>query len=417
MAAEGLGQPLGRPLGRPHGEGGQEGPYEIGPHFLGGSEDLVGVTGMVFTPAGDLVLVSERSPFLRWFSPQGVLRAYVDEGSVSTLTSTRPPRFRRVRRPPRDAVALWVPALGRIGSITPGGQVRWSAPIEAESLSGEVVGALDWETLLIREVRWDGESEAAPAPGPAASASVRVPSPAHRVAWQEQVVLSLHRIGAPGRLELGIWPGRTWVQTPYGRQPIPFGLAPVVTVGGGEVIVAEPHGELLIFNRRGTLTRRHQTEVLDRPIEAEDRARFLRIGEREVGVDATPALEALLASVPADARIPAFDGLLRAPTGHLWARLARLDPDEPARWLILDPAGQPVGDPVTPPELSVRAVHEDAIAGAAYHTLMFEIVRIYPVDLLGADPALRRGTTGPSHAPDPRAPGPGAPGAILGHEG
>lgn len=336
---------------------------EIGPHFLGGEQDLIGVTGLSFAPTGQVVLVSERDPFLRWFSPQGVLQAYVDEASVSTL-STRTPRFPRPwfwqRRGRSDEPVVWVPALERIAVLTAGGQVRWSPPFDAGIMSGDVVAAVDPETVLVREVRWKQGQ-----PG----------------LLQEEVVLRLYRVGRTQPIELGTWPGRRWTETPRGREPVPFTLAPAVTAGTGRVVVAEPAGRLVLFGADGRSLGNLATGISAAVVTEQDRATFLRVGLEALGEASRTHLEGLLAAIPEDTLRPAFDQLLQSPSGYLWVRHARVDLETPPRWLVFDSSGVPVADVEVPGGFSLRAVHDEWLAGGAYHPLMFEIVHLYPSPL------------------------------------
>jgi len=329
-----------------------EGP-QIGPHFLGGEQEIAGVRHMAFTPGGELLLVSARTPLLRRYSAGGELRNSTDGTGLG-----EEPRALSLVATGRDgAVDLWIRDQGRIVTAGPDGEIQASTSF-APPTDGEVLRVVGGTHVLVRQATW-------------------VEDPGDDSRAREEMTLELHPLQGGEVVPIGTWQGRRSVEVAGRWEHVPFTVTPAVVAGEREIVVTGPGGELLVHDVTGRLVRILRTGVSDRAVSDGDREAFLRAGTAELGEDARDRLEAMLEAVPEDMRIPAFDQLVMASSGELWARRIRTDPAGPVRWSVIDRRGHRLGEMETPFGLGVMAVHDDRIAGFGYHPMILEIVRIH----------------------------------------
>jgi len=329
-----------------------EGP-QIGPHFLGGEQELSGVRQMAFTPGGELLLVSSRTPLLRRYSAGGQLQSSTDAAGLGEA----PRALSLVGTRRGGAVDLWIRDQGRIVTVGPDGAIQSSTSFEPPT-DAEVIRVVGGTHVLVRQTEW-----------------VEDPDDPSRA--REEMTLELQPLDGGDMVPIGTWEGRRSVEVAGRWEHIPFTVTPAVVAGDREIVVVGSGGELLVHDVTGRLVRILRTGVSDRAVSDRDRQAFLRVGTAELGEDAIDRLEVIFDAVPEDTRIPAFDQLVLASSGELWARRVRTDPAEPVRWSVVDRRGHRLGEMETPFGLTVLTVHEDRVAGFGYHPMMLEIVRIH----------------------------------------
>jgi hypothetical protein len=326
---------------------------EIGPHFIGGEEEIAGVSHMAFTPGGELLLVSVRTPLLRRFSAGGELRGWTDGRGIGAA-----PRALSLVGTRRDgAIDLWMPRERRIVTVGSDGEIRTSTAFDPPD-EAEVLRVVGGSHVLVRQAAW-----------------VADPEDASRA--REEMTLELHPLDGGEVVPIGRWEGRRSVEVAGRWEHVPFTVAPAVVAGDREIVVAGPGGDLQVYDLQGRLVRILRTGVGDRPPTDRDREAFLGAGAAELGEGSRWRLEAMLAAVPEDVRIPPFDRLVVSSSGELWARRTRTDPAEPVRWSVIDRRGHRLGEMETPFGLRIMAVHDDRVAGFGYHPMILEIVRIH----------------------------------------
>lgn len=329
-----------------------EGP-EIGPHFLGGEQEIAGVRSMAFTERGALLLVSVRTPLLRRYSVNGALESWTDGRGLGEA----PRNLAHVGTDPDGAIHLWLPGDGRVVTVGSDGSIEASTSFNPPEET-EVLRVVEGGQVVVRRSTWVADEGDA--------------SRAH-----EEVVLELHPLEGGDVVELGRWAGRRSVEVAGRWEHVPFTTRPPVSAGTREIVVAEPNGDLRVHDASGTLVRVLRTGVTDRGLTDTDREAFRRAGVAELGEGAMGRLEEMLAAVPEGLRLPAFDQLVVGGSGEIWARHTRTDPTDPVRWSVIDRRGHRLGAVETPWGLQVMAVHGDRVAGFGYHPMITEIVRIH----------------------------------------
>lgn len=333
---------------------------EIGPHALGGEQDLGTIRDFGFSPAGQLLVVSGAEPIFRWFSRAGVLqgRSFVDEPRADADRGG--PAFRLEGVDRRNRVRIWDPRIPGVVERAPDGaeRRRWEGGADAPA-GGDRVALLPNGHLVVRTRE-------------------EVPGPDGAV--QEFETISIHDASGSPIARLGRWPGRVFRPVDGVSAHLPFTLGPPVGVRGNEVLVALADGTVQVFDPQGALRAIVDPGAPRRTVSAEDRAAFIRMGVNQVGERVRERLEAIGALVPDGTPLPVFDHLLVDPFGTVWLRHSLTDLAGPVRWSLLDSRGTPMGEAETPPGLVVRAVHRDRVAGAALHPSGFEVLRIHELE-------------------------------------
>jgi hypothetical protein len=82
---------------------------------------------------------------------------------------------------------------------------------------------------------------------------------------------------------------------------------------------------------------------------------------------------------PVPDTLPAFEALLVDAEDWLWARLYRVNEDEPQRWLLFDTEGVARGTVQTPAAVTIHRIAADAILGVQRDSLNVERVVRYPL--------------------------------------
>ncbi len=331
---------------------------ELGPHFLGGQQELTGLLGGAFEASGALVLVSSHRPLLRRWAPA--------EGRLQALELDPEEPFGDGRttllHPLRDGVLLWDRSRERGGTLGWRRGLGWESSFRLPD-GGQVVGRLS-------RGAWVSVATLPPESGEHGAERVRV---------------YLRTGGAAEWTVLGEWPGRHRTPVQGRIRDLPFAAPPPVAVVEQRVFVVAPDGDVHVFSSEGRRERLLRTGTTGRPVSAQDRAAYLRVGIAALGPEARPLLEELLAQVDQDEQIPAFDRILVTPGGRLWLRHTLTDPEHPQDWTIVDTPGQVSHRARTPPGLELLAVHERRVAGMARHPMGFRVIRMYELELAHLD--------------------------------
>jgi hypothetical protein len=332
---------------------------EMGPHFLGGEQDVGGILGGSFEPSGALLLASGRRPLLR--------RWAASEGRLEGLGLEPPPEFQEERirflHPTQGGFLLWDSEDARAGTLSWRGGLSWEAPV-ALPAGGELVGRLSRRTWVI-------STTLPPDPG---------------TGGPESLALHLQPARGGEGVALGSWPGRSFLTLKGETHRKPFTAPPPVAVIGEQVFVAGREGDVQVLDARGGHLRTLRTGVAGRPVTRAEREAFLREGLSALGERGRPLLDALLEAVEEGARIPAFDRILGGPAGRIWLRHTLTDSYAEQEWTVVEPEGHVAFRARMPPGFEVLAVQEDQVAGSASHPLGFTVLRVHELIELATPP-------------------------------
>jgi len=185
---------------------------------------------------------------------------------------------------------------------------------------------------------------------------------------------------------LGEFPGTTFfVHNPDGG---PHGdvvgivpLAPLSTsvVSGDEILVGDPGGNVIgAYSSAGTVLRLITLPLDAKPLTDERIARLRRRAlEQNPSERSRPYLTALHSRSVMGQSLPAFSEVLPAPDGSLWVQEGAVDSEEPATWLVLDPAGKPKASLQSPAGFRITEVGPSYVVGVHTDADGVETVRLY----------------------------------------
>jgi len=180
---------------------------------------------------------------------------------------------------------------------------------------------------------------------------------------------------------LGRFPGGQWFVWTAGDRaallPLPFGWTMHGTVRDGTIYVGTgEHYEISQLNESGELERvtrlAFAASSVSRRDRREDQARRLSEGR------GAPYTEDMVDAIPYPSKKPAYSSMLVDRSGNLWVRSWPDSPASPGRWIILDPAGSPVGWLNTPAQGGILDIGDDLV-GVWRDESGVEALRLYGI--------------------------------------
>jgi hypothetical protein len=189
---------------------------------------------------------------------------------------------------------------------------------------------------------------------------------------------------------LGEFPGMTFfVHNPDGGPHgdvvgvVPLAPTAVSAIYGDEILIGDTGDNVIgAYSSAGTVLRLITLPLEAKPLTDE---RIARLRRRAVAQNPSersrPYLTALHARSVMGKALPVFSEIVPAPDGSLWVLAGAVDSDEPATWLVLDPAGKPKASLQSPAGLRITEVGASYVLGVHTDADGVETVRMYQLTI------------------------------------
>ncbi len=331
----------------------------------GGPTQFSGLRRVLLGPEGDVWVGDAGSSEIRVFRLDGSLRTSVGRPGDG------PGEFRRLRLLGRfrgDSVAVWDDVDARLTVLTPGGEVARVVPfVSGDDAPPHALGVFPDGTLL------------AQTPRILAARSLR----------SGQLLADTARIvrldpDSGSATPLGRVPGPTWIWTGHAMVPMGFTINADFAVAGDDVMaVAGPAFRVRVL-RDGALVASFGVARKPRPVTDADRKAYrdFAAGFLPDSIQRREYLAALDRTGTPD-RLPAYDRVLVADDGNVWAEVYAPDPAGARTWEVYAPKGAALGSVAVPAGFVLTDVAEGKVAGVWRDRLGVEDVRVYGLDPAG----------------------------------
>lgn len=193
----------------------------------------------------------------------------------------------------------------------------------------------------------------------------------------DSVELVRVRAGSDSARSYGAASGPLWLWTGRSQAPIPFTVgASLVVVEEAVHVVSGPDFRIRVFED-GRLVESYGVARPLRAIADRDLAAYRRFVDEYVPEPQRPDYLAGLRHERRPETLPAYDRLLAAPDGHVWAQVYESELSASHRWDVFDRSRTLVGSVRVPPGLYPHAVTEAALVGVWRDELGVEHVRVH----------------------------------------
>lgn len=331
----------------------------------GPAHEFSGVTGAVRLAGGALVVADGGSQEVRFFGPDGSVRAVVGgagegPGEFSALAG--------LGRGPGERVWAWDFTLRRLTWFDASGRVVRVVSLGPEPPVLGAVGSLPDGSFVLKQL-WGAQRIAE----------------ANRTGLRRDPVAYV-RFDSAGTLvdTLGLFPGREVFLTEEDGRGVmttpPFGRTSVGALWEGTLVV----GDQTTFGLEqrtddGILRRLLRITGRDVTLSAPDAEAYLEDRLEEASPESRPEVRRSFGAIPFPATRPAHGELLADASGHLWVAAWSPGPRPPTPWTVLGAGGTWLGDVEVPRGFRPWDVGGDWILGSEADELDVEHVVVYPL--------------------------------------
>jgi hypothetical protein len=340
---------------------------DLGGEEADASQQFGGVADVVRLADGGLVVADGQAKELRWFGPDGALRARAGRAGEG------PGEFsgiHRLVRLPGDTVAAWDLRQSRLTLFGPTGALAASHTLRpASGTLSDLVGVLaDGSVVLYPAFAMQFEDAARPRrdtlpflrtlrDGSRTDTLARYPG-------EESVTLT----GGEGASRIAL------------RSGVPWGPAAYRAVHGDALYVGESgRGEVAVHGPDGRLRTLIRGAFVAAPVTEADREAYRA---RQMETDAPEPMRAVLqemaAKIPFPAAKSAFAAMQVDAEGAVWLQ-EHGEPDAPSAWQVFSPEGRLLGRVTMPAGLRVRGIGRDHVVGTWSDELDVTHVRVHPL--------------------------------------
>jgi hypothetical protein len=185
---------------------------------------------------------------------------------------------------------------------------------------------------------------------------------------------------------IGVFGGRKEYQLIFGEEifmvPVPFTVYPSVAARDGNILVTDGISpEVRMYNVSGQLLRIFREDLPAHEVSDADVARFVKQRlDQESDALYRNAVAAAYSGLPKARRMPAYERMLVASNGNIWAQQFTSDDSLPAIWSVFNGSGSLVAHVMTPAKLKVVDIGAESLVGITTDELDREFVEVYTVN-------------------------------------